>query len=443
MTDKQVPQSLDAELAVLGSLLIDSDATYKVASTLHPGNFFSEKNKQCYAAILTLYSRKIPVNQVTLTEELKRQGKLELIGGAPYLSDLIINTPTSIHLEYYANIVRQTSIYRQLISAAGQIAGLAYDQAEDSTTKALDILMPLAQANQKGKGFRSFREIGNEYWDEFEKWYKSDSKLFGISSGYNTLDGFLGGLEPKTLYVIMARPSHGKSAMLDNIAVRMARQDYSVAIFSLEMSDKAWFKRAACAESDINRYRFLNKNLTADEWGKYVKAFGELSELPIYIDEMTELTVNDIRARLYGAIHKHKVDVVMIDYLGLIQSKGDKAYEKVTEISKGLTQLKKEFNIPIICAAQLNRANTARIDKRPQVSDARDSGAIEQDADVILGLHREELYTTEDEWKKTHMDEPYPKNVLEVDVLKNREGELARMYFNFKASTGLISERIE
>ncbi len=430
------PHDIDAEEAIIGSLLIDSDSTYKVAATLKAEDFYHGKARACYEAAIKLYDQKVPINQVTLAQELARVCQLETIGGAAYLSHLLREVPTSVHLEYYAGIVKNLAVNRKLISVAGQIAGLGYEAGEDSATKALDLLMPIAQEGQKGLGLRSFKEIGEAHWPKFEVWYNSKSELFGIPTGYTLLDKMLGGLEPAKLYIIMARPSMGKSALLGNVAVKLALNNYWVAVFTLEMSADSWFQRCVLARARINRFHL--KNMTPDEYENYEATHRELREYPIFVDEMSELSISDLRSRLHKALHEHKVDVVMLDYLGLMSAKGDSGYERTTLISKGLTAIKKEFGLPLVVAAQLNRANTARADKRPQLSDLRDSGQVEQDTDVAISLHREELYTTKAVWDKQHLDEPYPHNVQEVEILKNRDGPLAHMEFYFEATTGLI-----
>jgi len=395
--EKLPPRDTDAEEAVIGSLLIDGAAIYKTAVLIKPSDFYGERNSQIYGACLSLYQRSEAINQITVAQELDRQDKLEACGGGAYLSHLISIVPTSLDIEHYAKIVYRLSIMRRLIDASNQIAAIGYEADPDvdsSLSRAEDALFKIRQG-QDTRDLVPIRQVLDKY---FETTSPDTAALEGqaeyipyVQSSFTGLDELLGGFQRSDLIIAAGRPSMGKTSLALNIA-RNAAVDYGacVAIFSLEMARESLVLRLLSSESGVNlsRVRF-GLHSEADE-RKIMDATGILAEAPIYIDDSPQLRVVEIRSKVRQLYHERGVDLVIIDYLQLIQGEGKKEnrVQEISYITRSLKGIARELNVPVIAASQLSRAVEWRASHRPQLSDLRESGSIEQDADIVFFIYR-------------------------------------------------------
>ena len=433
------PHDIEAEEAVIGSLLIDPEAVVKVAGSLKPDDFFSETNRLIYQACLSLYQRNEVINQITVAHELNRQDKLEHIGGAAFLSHSISNVPTSLHVEYYAQIVSNAAVMRRLISAAGQIEALGYEGSPDveaSLNKAEDILFQV-RMRRDARGFVPIRDALGQYFEEAgPPTAVREGEIRYILTGFTALDGFLGGLQRSDLIVLAARPSLGKSSLALNIARNTAiSQKACVALCSLEMSREAVVQRLLASESgvDSNKVR-LGRFRERDEI-KIMEASGILSEAPIYIDNTPQLRCLDIRSKVRRLHFERGVDLIIVDYLQLIHGDGknETRVQEISKITRDLKALARELNVPVLAVSQLSRAVEWRASHVPQLSDLRESGSIEQDADVVLFIYRDDMYSTPEDWSKLHdiEKEPYPRGIADINIAKHRNGPLGQVKLRF------------
>ncbi len=433
------PHDIEAEEAVLGSLLIDPDAILKVAVTLRPEDFFSETNQMIYQACLSLYQRNEAINQITVAHELMRQNKLEQVGGAAFLSHLISNVPTSLHVEYYAQIVSDTSVMRRLIAAARQIEALGYEagpEVEATLNKAEDILFQI-RMKRESRDFIPIRDALGQY---FEKGSPPAAPREGeipyVLTGFAALDEFLGGLQRSDLIVLGARPSLGKTSLALNIARNAAvNQKACVAICSLEMSRDAVVQRLLASESGVDSRKIRLGRFTEQDERKIMEASGILSEAPIYIDDTPQLRVLDIRSKVRRLHFERKIDLIVIDYLQLIQgdSKSETRVQEISKITRALKTLARELNVPVLTVSQLSRAVEWRASHVPELADLRESGSIEQDADVVLFIYRDDVYFTAEEWSKLHdiEKEPYPRGIADIFIAKHRNGPPGQIKLRF------------
>jgi replicative DNA helicase len=441
-TDKLPPHDIDAEEAVNGSLLIDGSAIYKIATILQPSDFYSERNSLAYDACLSLYQRNEPINQITLAQELARRGKLEVCGGAAYLSHLIANCPSSLDIEVYAQIVYRLSVMRRLISAADQIAAIGHQADADvdaSLSRAEDILFKL----RHGQSLRDFVHIRQVLEKYFETTPSAAAEVEGrrepmpyILSGFTGLDEFLIGFQRSDLIILAGRPSHGKTSLALGIA-RNAAVEYGacVAVFSLEMAREAVVLRLLSSEAEVNsrRLRFGIQH-TEEEERQIMEAAGILSEAPIYIDDSPQLRVAEMRSKARRLHFERGVDLIIVDYLQLMQgdSKTENRVQEISQISRSLKTLARELNVPVVAVSQLTRAVEWRASHRPQLSDLRESGSIEQDADVVVFINRDELYfRNKEEWAREHPDENYPPPA-EIIIAKHRNGPTGEIQLRFR-----------
>jgi replicative DNA helicase len=433
------PHDVDSEEAVIGSLLIDSDSAYKVAAMLKPDDFYREKNRSCYEACLGLYHRGEGINQVTVAQELSRLEKLEAVGGSAYLNHLLAAVPTSVHIEYYGGIVHRLAVMRNLISAAGQIAGIGYDAGPDldeSLDKAEDILYRL-RSGQPSAELVHIRQLLDRYFEETGPSLEgATARLPEIPTGFAKLDDFLGGLQRSDLVILGARPSHGKTSLALNIARNCAIAHHAhVAIFSLEMSRSALVQRFLSSEARLDSRRLRLGELSDEDERVLMDATGILSETSIYVDDSPQIGIAEIRSKARRLHHEQGLDLIIVDYLQLIQGdgkRGENRVQEISEISRALKGVARELSVPVLAVSQLSRAVESRTSRRPQLSDLRESGSIEQDADVVLFIHREEMYyPTEDDWKKQHLDEPFPKGIANVIIAKHRNGPIGELDLRF------------
>ncbi|MDF2866110.1 MAG: replicative helicase [Clostridia bacterium] len=411
------PNDITAEQAVIGSMLVDRDAVVVAIETLKPNDFYREDNREIYAAMYEIYNNGRHIDMITVKDELVLRGSLEKVGNLEYLSTLIDNVPTTSNIENYAKIVEEKATVRNLIKAANDILKMGYSGTEEvdsiieqTEKKIFDVLQ-----NRNTKGYASLKEVLITAFDNIEKLYQNKSKISGIESGFVDLDGKISGLNPSDLLIVAARPAMGKSAFVLNIASYVAMHAKTpVMIFSLEMSKEQLVNRVLCSESEVDSMKLRNADLSSEDWLKLGEASSKLAEVPLYIDDTPGLSAPELRAKCRKAKLEKNIGLVIIDYLQLMESKtkSSSRQQEISEISRSLKILAKELSIPVIALSQLSRATESRTDHRPMLSDLRESGAIEQDADIVMFLHREDYYNAETE----------KKNIAEVIISKNRNG---------------------
>lgn len=412
------PNDTEAEQAVLGSMLTDKDATIAAIEVLKEDDFYREDNKLIYRAILNLYNRAEPIDIITLKAELSSMGKFDAVGGLEYLADLPEKVPTTANVERYIKIVEEKAILRNLIKTANEIIALGYDPTEEvdsimdgAEKKIFDIMQSKNQ-----KGYTPIKDVLVETFAELEKLYNQKQHITGVPTGFSDLDYKTAGLHGSDLVLVAARPAMGKSAFALNIAANAAiKAKVPVAIFSLEMSKEQMVNRILCSEAMVDSNKVRTGKLDEQDWGKLAGALGPLSESEIYIDDTPGISVMEIRAKCRKLKLEKNIGLVVVDYLQLIQGSGRRAgsrEQEISEISRSLKILAKEIDVPVIALSQLSRAPEQRPDHRPMLSDLRESGAIEQDADIVMFLYRDDYYNEESE----------KKNIAEVILAKHRSG---------------------
>ena len=438
--DKLPPHDIDAEESVNGSLLIDGKAIYEVAIRLQPEDFYSEQNRWIYQACLSLYKRDEAINQITVAQELDRQEKLEKCGGAAYLSHLISVVPTSLDIEHYAQIVYRLSIMRQLISAADRISHIGYEADPDVSSalnRAEDVLFQLS--HERGTlDFVHIKQVLDRYFEvppppEAEGYQPIPQVLSGLTG----LDDFLGGFQRADLIIVAGRTSMGKTSLVLNIARNAAvEQGACVALFSLEMFREALVQRLLSSESGVNSRRIRLGLNTEDEERRIMEAQGKLSEAPIYIDDSPRLRVVEMRSKARRLHYERGIDLIIVDYLQLLQSDGrvENRVQEISYISRSLKALARELKVPLIAVSQLSRAVEWRASHIPQLSDLRESGSIEQDADLVIFIYRDEVYYNEEDWQKDHPDKEYPREMADVIIAKHRNGPTGQVKLRFRHS---------
>lgn len=438
--EKLPPHDINAEEAVIGSLLIDGTAIYKITTLLQPPDFFSEQNREIYGASLSLYQRNEAINQITMAQELARQGKLESCGGAAYLSHLISICPTSLDIEHYAQIVYRLSMMRSLVKAADQIAAIGYDAGPDvdaSLSRAEDVLFRLRHG-QAPRDLVHIRQVLDKYFEAVPSLVAKvggpEAPIPQVLSGFIALDEFLGGFQRSDLIIVAGRPSLGKTSLALGIARNAAvHQGACVALFSLEMAREPLVLRLLTSEAEIDSRRVRLGLHNEEEEKRIMDATGILSEAPIYIDDSPQLRVVEMRSKVRRLHFERGVDLIIVDYLQLMQGDGksENRVQEISYISRSLKALARELDIPVIAVSQLSRAVEWRASHKPQLSDLRESGSIEQDADLVLFIYRDEVYyTTKEEWERDHPDEKYPPPA-EIIIAKHRNGPTGQINLRF------------
>jgi len=439
--EKLPPHDVDAEEAVLGSLLIDGTAIYKVEGLLIKENrdFYREQNHLIYVACVELYHRNEAINQITVAQELARQNKLEESGGAAYLSHLIANCPTSLDIEYYARVVFRLGVMRRLIGAAEQIKGIGF-QAEPDVDKSLDraedILYGLRH-KQMGRDFVSIRQLLDSYFETAAPGLEEEHAggIPHLYSGFAGLDEFLGGFQRADFVVLAGRPSMGKTSLALSIARNAAvNQNACVAMFSVEMSKESLVMRLLASEAEIDLRRVRFGHHTDEEEKRVMDSIGVLSEAPLYIDDSPVLRIAEMRSKCRRLHSEHEINLIVIDHLGLMQAdtRMENRVQEVSYISRSLKALARELEVPLIAVSQLSRASEWRATHKPQLSDLRDSGSIEQDADVVLFIYRDEYYYKPEEWLQQHPGESYPEGLADIIVAKQRNGPTGEVKLRFR-----------
>ena len=412
------PHDIEAEQAVLGSMLTDKDAVVDAVELLKPDDFYREDNKIIFEAILSLYGRAEPIDVITVKSELVSVGKFENVGGLEYIASLPDKVPTTANVDRYINIVEEKSMLRQLIKTANELISLGYAETEE-----VDTIMDQAERkifevmqNKNQKGYSELKDVLVESFAEIEKLYNQKEAVTGIPTGFADLDYKTAGLHKSDLILIAARPAMGKSALALNIATNAAKiAKVPVVMFNLEMSKSQLVNRMLCSEAMVDSNKIRTGKIEEDDWVKLATALGPLSEAPIYIDDTPGITVTEIRAKCRKLKLEKNIGLVVIDYLQLIQGSGKKnstREQEISEISRSLKILAKELDVPVIALSQLSRASEARQDHRPMLSDLRESGAIEQDADIVMFLYRDDYYNPDSE----------KKNIAELILAKHRSG---------------------
>ncbi len=431
------PHDEAAEEAILGSILIDGEAILHVAPFLRPEDFYRERNRWTYDACLALFQRGEAINQVTISHELAGQDKLETAGGPSFLSHLVASVPTSVHAEHYAQIVSRTATMRNLIGAATHIAALGYEQDADldATLRQAEDLVFRVRSRRQSRDFVPLREVLDLYLEESAAFQTSTEQGAGpVPTGFADLDQLLGGLQRSDLVILAARPSLGKSTMALDIARNAAGHGAVVGIFSLEMSREQLAYRLLSAEAQVDSHRLRLGLITEGEQQRVINAVGALSDLPIYIDDSPIQTIVEILSKSRRLHMEHAVDLLIVDYIQLMQGAGrqDNRVQEMSDISRSLKGVARDLNVPCLAISQLSRAVEQRPTHRPMLSDLRDSGSIEQDADVVAFIYRDDVYITEEDWERQHPTENYPRNIAEIIVAKHRNGPLGNLSLYFR-----------
>ncbi|MGE5632704.1 MAG: replicative DNA helicase [Caulobacteraceae bacterium] len=411
------PNSLEAEQSVLGAMLLDKEAISTATEFIGGEDFYREAHKEIFEAIVDIYDKGEPVDLITLTEKLKMRNTLDAVGGITYLTNLMDAVPTTHNVKYYAKIIEDKSLLRRMIKTSNDITSKSYDSGEevgeiiDFAEKSIFNI----SLNRSTQGFIHVKNILSTNFDKIEELYLNQGRITGVPTGFTDLDGKLSGLQKSDLILVAARPSMGKSSFMMNIVQHAAvREKITTAIFSLEMSKEQLTQRLLCAEALIDAHRLRIGDINEDEWVKLARAMGPLAEAPIYIDDTPAISITEMRAKCRRLKLEHNLGLIVIDYLQLMQGKSgsESRQQEISEISRSLKALAREINVPVVALSQLSRAPEMRADHRPILSDLRESGAIEQDADVVMFLYRDEYY---------HPDSD-KKNIGEVIVAKQRNG---------------------
>lgn len=427
---KSIPANIDAERAVLGALLIDPDAVIKIASFLRTEDFYRERHGWIYRALIALHERREPADFVTLVDELERQEQLEEIGGPAYITELINSTPTAIYVDYYARIVERTAILRRLIGAAGKIAELAYDEANDVdevVDRAEQIIFGISESRIH-RDLTPIATIMANVVDQIDFLARNQDTLMGVPTGFIMLDKMLGGFQKSDLIIVAGRPGMGKSSLGLSIAQNAAkRYEARVAVFSLEMSNEQLVQRMLSVESAIDSHRLRLGQVYEEEWPILMEAANTLAASKIFIDDTPGATVMDIRTKARRLYAEHGMDLIIIDYMQLMSGggtpgRGENRQQEISYISRSLKELARELNVPVVALSQLSRAVESRSDKRPMLSDLRESGSIEQDADVVLFVYREDYY----------VEDTDRQNIADIIIAKHRHGSTGTVSLFFR-----------
>lgn len=426
----QQPHNSDAEASLLGALLIDSDAIVKIADTISADDFYDKRHSRIYEAITQLYERHSPIDVLTLSDQLKSDGYHDSVGGAAYLTELTNYVPTAAHVEQYAEIVAQKALRRRLIGTSQEIAELGFDESKQLRELIEEAETRLFQVSQRHikQSIVSIEAILAESFERLDELHKDSDKLRGIPTGFKDMDDMLAGLQRSDLFILAARPAMGKTALMLNFAHNVAVQAKEpVLIFSLEMSKEQLVDRLLSMESGVDAWALRTGNLTDSDFEKLAQAMGTLSEAPIYIDDTPGITVSDMRTKARREAHKNQLGLILIDYLQLMSGGSkfggsDNRVQEISEISRGLKGVARELNVPLMAASQLSRSVENRSPQIPQLSDLRESGSIEQDADVVAFIYREDYYNPETD----------RKGITDLLIKKHRHGPVGgvELYFD-------------
>jgi len=428
-TERIPPQSIEAEQAVLGAILIDPNAIAKTIDILKPESFYKQSHKNIFSSMVFLFNNSDPIDVVSVSENLKSKEKLDSVGGRAYINDLALSVITSANVEYYAKIISEKSVLRELIKAGGEITSIAYNDV--SPEKAVDAAEQLIFSISQKKTAENLTHVGEIVLDSYkliEERYNNRDELVGTPSGFYDLDSLTAGFQPSDLIIVAARPSMGKTTFCLNIAQEVGiKRKKPVAIFSLEMAKEQLVQRMLCSEAEIDANRLRTGHMHAEDWQKLAKTLGEMNDCPIFIDDSPGLTISELRAKCRRlCISQKELGLVIIDYLQLMEGSDTRRNDRVQEISqisRGLKGIARELKTPVIALSQLSRAVESRQNKKPMLSDLRESGSIEQDADIVMFIYREEYYDPDNIEKK---------GKAEVIVAKQRNGPIGSVDLLFQ-----------
>lgn len=427
-TAKIPPQNIDAEKSLLGAVLIDEEVLADVTEVVKARDFYDKRHAAIFSGMLRLYEKHKPVDLLTLTDELKRKDDLDMVGGSAYLTELTNYVPTAAHAEAYGDIVAQSAVRRRLIKASGDISELGYD--EDTTTeeileKAEAELFAVSDQSLKND-ITSIEEILTDSFDRMEELHRNKGALRGIRTGYRDLDNMTAGLQRSDLIILAARPAMGKTTLVTNLAYNVATiAKEPVLFFSLEMSKEQLVDRMLADASGVDSWNIRTGNLSDEDFAKLSEAMGEMAEAPIFIDDKPGLSVLELRTKARRASHERPLGLIIIDYLQLMQSNGNhngNRVQEVSEISRGLKLIARELNVPVIALSQLSRSVESRTPPIPMLSDLRESGSIEQDADMVSFIYRPAYYEP---------DNPDVANITELIIAKHRNGPVGKVELYF------------
>jgi replicative DNA helicase len=428
------PQNVEAEEAVLGALLIDPDAIIRLSTILRPQDFYREKHGWIYDAVLALHERREPVDFLTVCDELERRNQLDEVGGPAFITTLVNVVPTSVHAEHYARIVERSATRRRLLDAASQIAVLAYQEADDVeevVDHAEQILFGVSE-RRISRELVPIKQVLSDYYDRVEYLTRHRDEMIGIPTGFSDMDKLLAGLQRSDLIILAARPSVGKTSLALSIAHNAAKKHgQRVAFFSLEMSDEQVVQRLISAETGIDAQRLRRGDLEG-EWDRFVKASSDLSETLFFIDDTPSISALELRTKARRLHAEVGVDLIVVDYLQLMrgEARAENRVQEISAISRALKALARELNVPVLALSQLSRSVEARSDKRPILSDLRESGALEQDADVVIFIYRDEMYNENTE----------RKNIADILISKHRNGPTGQVALYFKKELAQFRE---
>lgn len=423
---KVPPQNLEAEQSVLGALMLEPEAGSSVFEILQPDDFYRDNHRLIFVAVRDLFERGNPVDLVTVAETLRQSGRLEQVGGIATISQIARSVPSAVNVDYYARIVAEKSLLRQLIRTAGRIAEKGYEPGEEAQSlieEAEKMIMDLSQRQTKD-GFESIRNILLSTFEKIEMLYANKGSLTGVPTFFAELDRMTAGWQPSDLIIIAARPSMGKTALVLNMAQNAAvRANVPVAVFSLEMSKEQLVQRMLCSEAMVDQQRVRTGDLLDTDWPKLTRAVGPLSEASIFIDDTVGISLAELRSKARRLKMEQGLGLIVIDYLQLmtVGRKSESRQQEVAQISRGLKGIARELSVPVIALSQLNRGVEQRQDKRPIMSDLLESGAIEADADVISFIYRDEYYNPESD----------KKGIAEIIIAKHRNGPVGAVELGY------------
>ncbi|PKR77413.1 replicative DNA helicase [Halalkalibacillus sediminis] len=425
--DRTPPHNIEAEQSVLGAVFLEPNAIVSASEILEADDFYRISHQRLFETMVRLTDKGEPIDLVTITTELSDLQILDEVGGVSYLTDIANSVPTAANIEYYARIVQEKSMLRRIISAATNIVTNTYEESEeveDVLDYAEKTMLDVSQSKTSSK-FRNIKDVLINVYDNIEQLHHHDEDVTGVPTGYKDLDHITSGFQKNDLIIIAARPSVGKTAFALNISQNVAvNAQENVAIFSLEMGAEQLVMRMLCAEGNIDAQRLRTGSLQSEDWGKLTMAMGSLSDAGIFIDDTPGVKVNEIRSKCRRLKQEQGIGMVMIDYLQLIQGSGnsrENRQQEVSEISRQLKALARELEVPVVALSQLSRGVEQRQDKRPMMSDLRESGSIEQDADIIGFLYRDDYYD----------DESENENIIEIIIAKQRNGPIGTVELAF------------
>ncbi len=433
MADKNVPagklppQNVDAEMSLLGAVLIDEETLADISEHVTAKDFYDKRHSMIYGAMMRLYEKHRPVDLLTLTDELKKKKELDTIGGSAYITELTNYVPTAAHAETYAEMVAQKAVRRRLIKASGEISEMGFD--EDTTTqelleKAEAELFSVSDQSLK-QDLVSIESILTESFDRMEELHRNKGSLRGVRTGYRDLDNMTAGLQRSDLIILAARPAMGKTTLVTNLAYNVATvAKQSVLFFSLEMSKEQLVDRMLSDASGVDAWNIRTGNLSDEDFSKLSEAMGELAEAPIFIDDTPGVSVLEMRTKARRAAHEQPLGLIIVDYLQLMQSSGrsdGNRVQEVSEISRGLKLIARELNVPVIALSQLSRSVESRSPQVPQLSDLRESGSIEQDADIVMFIYREDYYNPDTD----------RQHITDLIIAKHRNGPTGKVELYF------------